>query len=128
MRSLGALLALLFLVAACGFATRETPIRVALTADNHHPLLRLTGRNRQPPPNEQSGYCVRVGPTARKPVPGRVQLRLQILSGRTPVAGVGVVSFEKGARDHWCGSIGGEYNVLEVVPPEKPLVFQAVVK
>jgi len=126
MRSSGALLALLCLGAACGAATRPTPIRVALTAQNHHPLVRLTGRNHQPPPNEQWGYCVQIGTAAGKPVQGPVELRLQILLGRRLVAGVGLVSFKTGARDHWCGSIGGEYNVLEVVPPGKKLVFQAV--
>ncbi|HEX5449273.1 MAG TPA: hypothetical protein VFW85_04385 [Gaiellaceae bacterium] len=40
---------------------------------------------------------------------------------------VGLVSLKKG-YDHWCGSIGGEYNVLEAVPRGKRLAFQAVVK
>jgi len=43
------------------------------------------------------------------------------------VAVVGLVSLKKG-YDNWCGSIGGEYNVLEGVPPGKRLVFQAVVR
>lgn len=128
MRSLSALLALLCLATACGAARSRSPIRVALTAQNHRPLLRLTGRNHQPPPNEQWGYCVQIGTAAGKPVPGPVKFHLQILLGHRAVAGVGLVSFKTGARDHWCGSIGGEYNVLEVVPPGRKLVFQAVVK
>jgi hypothetical protein len=47
--------------------------------------------------------------------------------GRTPVEGVGLVSLKKG-YNNWCGSIGGEHNVLEAVPRGKKLVFQAVVR
>jgi hypothetical protein len=127
MRSPGVLLALLCVLAGCGSGAHHSAIRVALTAQDHRPLLLLTGRNHQPPPNEQWGYCVQIGTAGGRPVPGIVQLHLQILLGRRPVAGVGLVSFKKGARDHWCGSIGGEYNVFEAVPPGKQLVFQAVV-
>ena len=61
-------------------------------------------------------------------MPAPIQLRLQILSGRTPVEGVGLVSLKKG-YDNWCGSIGGEHNALEGAARHgKKLVFQAVVK
>jgi len=121
------LLALLFLLTACGSGTHQSPIRVSLTAENHQPRLTLTGRSRQPPPSEQWWYCVKVRTAAGKRVPAPIQLHLQILSGRTSVAGVGLVSLDKG-YDSWCGSIGGEYNVLEAVPRGSELVFQAVVK
>ena len=66
---------------------------------------------------------------------GGVQTGIQCLAapsgwhllGRTPVEGVGLVSLKRG-YDNWCGSIGGEYNVLEAVPRGKKLIFQAVVK
>jgi len=102
-------------------------VRVTLSAKNHQPRLTLTGRNHQPPPREQWWYCVKVTTAARKPVPAPIQLRLQILSGRTTVERVGLVSLNKG-YGNWCGSIGGEYNVLEAVPRGKKLVFQAIVK
>lgn len=127
MRSLGVPLALLCLVTACGSGTHASPIRVTLTAKSHHPVLTLTGRNHQPPPDDQWGYCVKIRTAAGKPVPAPIQLRLQILFGRTLVEGVGLVSLKNG-YDNWCGSIGGEYNVLEAVPPGKKLVFQAVVR
>jgi hypothetical protein len=122
------LLALLFLLTACGFQTHRSPIRVTLTATSHHPLVSLTGRNHQPPPSQQWGYCVKIRTAAGKTVPAPIQLRLQILSGRTPVEGVGLVSLHTG-YDNWCGSIGGEYNALEgAARYGKRLVFQAVVK
>lgn len=121
------MLAVLFLVTACGSRAHEASIRVTLTAKNHHPLLTLTGLHHQPPPNEQWWYCVKVRTAAGKPVPAPVHLGLRILSGRTPVGEAGTVTFRRGASDHWCGSIGGEHNVLEEVPRGKPLVFQAVV-
>lgn len=121
-----ALVALALLATACGSGAREGPIRVILTAQNHEPLLHLTGRNHQPPPSEQWWYCVRVRTAAGKRVPAPMQLHLQILSGRIPVGRVGLVSLRKG-YDRWCGSIGGEHNVLEAVPRQQQLVFQAVV-
>lgn len=128
MRSLSVFLVLLFLLSACGSGTHQDSIRVTLTAKNHDPLLTLTGRNHQPPPNQQWGYCVKVRTAAGKSVPAPIQLRLQILSGRTPVEGVGLVSLKKG-YNNWCGSIGGEYNALEGAAQHgTKLVFQAVVK
>jgi hypothetical protein len=126
MRSLFVLVTLGLLVAACGSRTHESPIRVTVAALNHQPLLHLTGRNHQPPPSEQWWYCVRVRTAAGTPVHASIRLRLQIVSGRKPVEGVGLVSLAKG-YNRWCGSIGGEYNVLEAVPRRKHLDFQAVV-
>ncbi len=121
------LLALLFLVTACGSGTHDSPVRVTLTAKNHQPRLTLTGLNNQPPPSEQWWYCVKIRTAAGKPVPAPIQLRLQILLGRTPVEEVGLVSLKRGYAN-WCGSIGGEYNVLEAAPSGKVLAFQVVVK
>jgi hypothetical protein len=126
MRSLSVLVALGLLVTACGARTHRSRIRVIVTALNHQPLLHLTRRNHQPPPSEQWWYCVRVRTAAGKPVHAPIRLHLQIVSGRKPVEDVGLVSLAKG-YNRWCGSIGGEYNVLEAVPHGKQLVFQAVV-
>jgi hypothetical protein len=54
-------------------------------------------------------------------------IHLQILSGHTPVAGVGLVSLKKG-YDRWCASLGGPNGVLHGVPRGKKLVLQAVVR
>lgn len=99
---------------------------MTLTAKNHQPVVHLTGRNHQPPPNEQWGYCVKIRTADGKRVPAPVKLSLQIVEGRTSVGAVGLVSLNKG-YDDWCGSIGGEYNVLEAVPRGRQLDFQAVV-
>jgi hypothetical protein len=107
--------------------THRSPIRVILTAQNHHPRLILTGRNHQPPPSEQWGYCVKVRTAAGKPLAAPIHLLLQILKGRTPVAGVGEVWLKKG-YDNWCGSIGGEANALLAVPRGTKLNFQADVR
>lgn len=125
MRSLGVPLALLCVVTACGSGTRESPLRVTLTAQNHQPRVTLTGRNHQPPPNQQWGYCVKVRTAAGKSVASTIHL--QILSGRTPIERLGTVWLNPG-YDHWCGSIGGEYNALEAAPRGRKLVFQAVVR
>lgn len=95
-----------------------------LTAQNHQPRLILTGRNHQPPPSEQWGYCVTVRTAAGKPLAAPIHLLLQILKGRTPVAGLGEVWLKKG-YDNWCGSIGGEANALLAVPRGTKLNFQA---
>ncbi|HVU78340.1 MAG TPA: hypothetical protein VHC67_12195 [Gaiellaceae bacterium] len=128
MRPLRVLLALLFVVTACGFArSHRSPIRVTLTAQNHQPRLTLTGPNHQPPPNEQWWYCVKVRTAAGKLVPAPTRIRLQIVSGRIAVEQIGLVSLRRG-YGNWCASIGGEDNVLEAVPRGKRLVFQAVVQ
>jgi hypothetical protein len=115
MRSLGVLLALLCLATACGSGSQG--IRVTLTAQNHHPRPSES-------PSWHWGYCVKVRTVAGTSVASTIQLR--ILSGRTPVAGVGLVSLRKG-YDRWCAAIGGEGNILDALPRGKKLVFQAVV-
>jgi hypothetical protein len=103
-------------IAAVG--TSQSPIRVTLTAQNHHPRASAS-------PSVQWGYCVRVRTAAGKSVASTIHL--QILQGRKPVGQVGFVSLRKG-YDHWCASIGGETNPLLAVPRGKKLIFQAVVR
>jgi hypothetical protein len=67
---------------------------------------------------------VKVRTVAGKSVASTIHLR--ILSGRTPVEGVALVSLKQG-YDHWCAAIGGEGNVLDALPRGKKLIFQAVV-
>lgn len=100
--------------------TTKSPIRVALTAQNHQP--RPSRR-----PNWHWWYSVKVRTAAGKPVAAPIHLHLQILSGRTPVEGVGLVSLKKG-YDDWRAAIGGEANVLAAAPRGQKLVFQAVVR
>jgi hypothetical protein len=104
--------------AMAAVGTSQSPIRVTLTAQNHHP--RASGS-----PSVQWGYCVRVRTAAGKSVASTIHL--QILQGRKPVGQVGFVSLRKG-YDHWCASIGGETNPLLAVPRGKKLIFQAVVR
>jgi hypothetical protein len=99
-------------------AVRNSPIRVTLTAENHHPHPRAS-------PSWQWGYCVRVRTAAGKSVASTIHLK--ILQGRKPVGQVGFVSLKRG-YDHWCGTIGGETNALLAVPRGKRLIFQAVVR
>jgi hypothetical protein len=103
-------------VAAVGKS--RSPIRVTLTADNHHPH---PSNN----PSWQWGYCVKVRTAAGKSVASTIHL--QILFGRKLVRRLAFVSLRKG-YDHWCAAIGGEDNVLLAVPPAKKLTFQAVVR
>jgi hypothetical protein len=99
--------------------THRSPIRVILTAQNHHPRASES-------PSVHWGYCVKVRTATGKPLAAPIQLQLQILSGRTPVAGVGDVWLKKG-YDNWCGGIGGETNALLAVPRGKKLRLEAVV-
>jgi hypothetical protein len=115
MRSLGALLALLCLVTACGSGTQG--IRVTLTAQNHDP-------HPSESPSWQWWYCVKVTTAAGKSVASRIDFG--ILSGRSPVQAAGTIWLKKG-YDHWCADIGGEGNILDALPRGKKLVFQAVV-
>jgi hypothetical protein len=103
-------------VAAVGKS--RSPIRVTLTAQNHRPRPSES-------PSWHWGYCVKVRTAAGNPVASTIHL--QILLGRKPVQGVGLVSLKKG-YDHWCAAIGGEANVLLAVPRGKKLIFQAVVR
>jgi hypothetical protein len=104
--------------AMAAVGTSQSPIRVTLTAQNHHPRASAS-------PSVQWGYCVRVRTAAGKSVASTIHL--QILQGRKPVGQVGFVSLRKG-YDHWCASIGGETNPLLAVPRGKKLIFQAVVR
>jgi hypothetical protein len=104
--------------AMAAVGTSQSPIRVTLTAQNHHPRASAS-------PSVQWGYCVRVRAAAGKSVASTIHL--QILQGRKPVGQVGFVSLRKG-YDHWCASIGGETNPLLAVPRGKKLIFQAVVR
>ncbi len=99
-------------------ATHQSPIRVTLTAQNHQPRVSNS-------PTAHWGYCVKVTTAAGKSVASKILL--QIVSGRTPVVGVGLVWLKKG-YDHWCAGVGGEASVLHGVPPGKKLIFQAVVR
>jgi len=99
-------------------AKSQTPIRVTLTAQNHHPRASAS-------PSVQWGYCVKVRTVAGKSVASTIHL--QILQGRKSVGQVGLVSLRRG-YDHWCASIGGETNALLAVPRGKRLIFQAVVR
>jgi hypothetical protein len=96
----------------------RTPIRVTLTAQNHHPRASAS-------PSVQWGYCVKVRTAAGKSVASTIHL--QILQGHKSVGQVGFVSLRRG-YDHWCASIGGETNALLAVPRGKKLIFQAVVR
>jgi hypothetical protein len=117
-RFLAIVLVALTAVAGAVAAVGTSPIRVTLTAENHHPHPRAS-------PSWQWGYCVRVGTPAGKSVASTIHL--QILQGRKPVGQVGFVSLKKG-YDRWCGTIGGETNALLAVPRGKRLIFQAVVR
>jgi len=108
---------LVCLTTACGATTRHTQLQVTLTAQNHHPRASHS-------PSVQWGYCVKVTTAAGTSVASRIHL--QIVSGRTPVAQVGLVSLKRG-YDRWCASIGGEAGVLNAVPRRKNLDLQAVV-
>jgi hypothetical protein len=116
--AVGALLALRG-PAVPGTGTNRSPIRVILTAQNHHPRA---GES----PYKHWWYAVKVTTAAGKPVAGTVQL--QILSGRAPLEGVGLVTFTKKGSDRWIAAIGGEASVLNVLPRDKKLIFQAVVR
>ncbi|HLX21165.1 MAG TPA: hypothetical protein VKR23_13535 [Gaiellaceae bacterium] len=91
---------------------------MSLTAENHHPRASHN-------PAVQWGYCVRVTTSTGNSVASTIQLRF--LSGRTVLRDAGTVSLKKG-YDRWCGSIGGEASLMNVLPQGKKLVFQAVVR
>ena len=95
-----------------------SPIRVILAAQNHHPRASTS-------PYEHWWYSVKVTTAAGKSVASKIQLR--ILSNRTPLVGVGLVTLKKG-HDYWRAGIGGEASVLNTLPRGKRLILQAVVK
>lgn len=98
--------------------THRSPIRVSLTAQNHQPRASHN-------PYKHWWYSVKVTSAAGKSVASTIHL--QILSGHTPLAGVGLITLKKG-YDHWSAAIGGEASVLNVLPRGKKLIFQAVVR
>lgn len=98
--------------------THRSPIRVTLTAKNHEPRASES-------PYKHWWYSVKVTTAAGKSVASTIHL--QILSGRTPLEGVGLVTLKKG-YDHWSAAIGGEASVLHGLPRGKKLIFQAVVR
>ena len=100
-------------------AKRQSPIRVILTAKNHQPRISNS-------PYKHWWYFVKVTTTTGKSV--AATLHLQVLSGRTPLEGVGQVTFTKKGSDHWSAAIGGEASVLHGLPRGKKLIFQAVVR
>lgn len=95
----------------------SSPIRVTLTAQNHHPRASHS-------PSVHWWYCVRVTTAAGTSVSSTIHV--QIVSGDTVVERVGVISLRKG-YDHWCQALGGEAGVLNGVPRGRKLVFQAIV-
>lgn len=99
-------------------AKKQSPIRVILTAKNHQPRVSNS-------PYKHWWYSVKVTTAAGKSV--AATLHLQILSGRTPLKGVGLVTLKQG-YDHWGAAIGGEASVLHGLPRGKKLIFQAVVR
>lgn len=113
------LVALVGLAATVGAAAAVKPgaIRVTLTAQNHHPRASRS-------PSVHWWYCVKVETAAGTSVASTI--RLQVVSGRTLVRRLGLVSLRKG-YDHWCQAIGGEASVLNALPVGKKLIFQAVV-
>jgi hypothetical protein len=96
----------------------HSPIRVTLTAQNHQPRPSRS-------PYKHWWYSVKVTTAAGKSVASRIHFK--ILSGHTPLAGVGLVTLKKG-HDHWSAAIGGEASVLNVLPRGKKLILQAVVR
>jgi hypothetical protein len=98
--------------------TNRSPIRVTLTAQNHRPRASKS-------PYKHWWYSVKVTTAAGKSVASTIHF--QILSGGTPLEGVGLVTLKKG-YDHWSAAIGGEASVLNALPRGKKLIFQAVVK
>jgi hypothetical protein len=100
-------------------AKRQSPIRVVLTAKNHQPRVNNS-------PDKHWWYSVEVTTATGKSVAAKLHLR--ILSGRTLLEGVGLVTFTKRGSDHWSSAIGGEASVLHRLPRGKKLIFQAVVR
>jgi len=97
-------------------AAVPSSIRVALTAQNHHPRASHS-------PSVHWSYCVRVRTASGASVASRI--RIQVVSGRTAWK-IAVISLRKG-YDHWCQAIGGEASILNTLPIGRKLIFQAVV-
>ena len=103
-------IAVLALVAAA--PASAATIRVALTAQSHHPLV-----------GKPWWYKVKVTDAAGKPVAAKIHL--QILFGGAPVGQVGVHKVKNGV---WREVIGkGANSPFPAAARGQPLVFQAVV-
>jgi hypothetical protein len=66
---------------------------------------------------------VKITTAAGKSVASKI--RVQVVTGRT-VKGIALISLRKG-YDHWCQAIGGEASILNTLPLDRRLIFQAVV-
>jgi hypothetical protein len=111
----------LLLVALVGTTTaaasaNPSPIRVTLTAQNHHPRASHS-------PSLHWSYCVKITTAAGESVASKI--RIQVASART-VRRIAMISLRKG-YDHWCQAIGGEASILNTLPIGRKLFFQAVV-
>jgi hypothetical protein len=111
----------LLLVALVGTTTaaagaNPSPIRVTLTAQNHHPRASHS-------PSVHWSYCVKITTAAGESVASKI--RIQVVSART-VRRIAMISLRKG-YDHWCQAIGGEASILNTLPIGRKLFFQAVV-
>jgi hypothetical protein len=111
----------LLLVALVGTTTaaagaNPSPIRVTLTAQNHHPRASHS-------PSLHWSYCVKITTAAGESVASKI--RIQVVSART-VRRIAMISLRKG-YDHWCQAIGGEASILNTLPIGRKLFFQAVV-
>ena len=92
------------------------PIRVTLTAQNHHPVASHS-------PVVHWSYCVKVTTAAGTSVASSI--RIQVVSGRT-VRPVALISLRKG-YNHWCQALGGEASILNTLPIGRKMFFEAVV-
>lgn len=110
------LVAVVGITATAGTAAAVSPIRVTLTAQNHHPRASHS-------PSVQWSYCVKVTTAAGDSVASKI--RIQVVSGRT-VRRIALISLRKG-YDHWCQAIGGEASIFNALPMGRTLIFQAVV-
>jgi hypothetical protein len=109
----------LLLVALVGTTTaaagaNPSPIRVTLTAQNHHPRASHS-------PSVHWSYCVKITTAAGESVASKI--RIQVVSART-VRRIAMISLRKG-YDHWCQAIGGEASILNTLPIGRKLFFQA---
>jgi hypothetical protein len=112
------LVALVGITTAAGAAAgpNPSPIRVTLTAQNHHPRASHS-------PSVHWSYCVKITTATGESVAS--EIRVQVVSSST-VRRIALISLRKG-YDHWCQAIGGEASILNTLPIGRKLIFQAVV-
>jgi hypothetical protein len=103
--------------ASAAVGASPSVIRVTLTAQNHHPRASHD-------PAVQWGYCVKVRTADGRSVPSTIHL--QFVLRRKVLRPAGLITLGKG-YDHWCGTIGGEVSLFNVLPKRVLLDFQAVV-